>query len=177
MLAETRSGRLHDDRPGSKHLLFIHKEPTTKTILRTLSAAALAVLVSAPAAHAEVSEDFIIHELDQTPQEAATLIRDCISMDDGWSLNDEFEMMGGVAIGMKICFNAMRGHVVADGLHNLALVPCRNNAFYKENGQSYLSMRDVGYLTTLSPHPELEKGIAREGYGYAAVFKEVLAFD
>lgn len=147
------------------------------TILKTLSVAALAALASASAATAEVSEHFIIHQLDQTPQEAATLIRDFIAMNDDWSLNGEFEMMGGAAVGMKICFNAMRGHVVAAGLHNLAMMPCGNIAVYEEDGQSYLSMLDVGYLTTLSPHPELEKGVALARPAYAAMFTEVLGTE
>ena len=146
-------------------------------ILRTLSAAALAGLASAPFATAEVSRHFIIHALAQTPQEAATLIRDFVAMNDDWSLNGEFEMMGGAAVGMKICFNAMRGHVAAAGLHNLAMMPCGNIAFYEEDGQSYLSMLDVGYLTTLSPHPELEKGVVLARPAYAAMFAEVLGVE
>ena len=110
------------------------------TILKTLSAATFAGLISSSSATAEVSEHFIIHTLEQTPQEAATLIRDFIAMNDDWSLNGDFEMMGGAAVGMKICFNAMRGYVAAAGLHNLALMPCGNIAFYDEDGQSYLSM-------------------------------------
>lgn len=147
------------------------------TILKTLSVAALVGLVSATVLKAEVSEHFIIHELEQTPQEAATLIRDFIAMSDDWSLNGEFEMMGGAAVGMKICFNAMRGHVAAAGLHNLALMPCGNMAFYEENGQSYLSMLDVGYITTLSPHPSLEEGVALARPAYAAMFAQVLGVD
>ncbi|SHH21109.1 hypothetical protein [Marivita hallyeonensis] len=148
-----------------------------KTMLKTLSVVAVASLAFAPAARAEVSEHFIIHELEQTPQEAATLIRDFIAMSDDWSLNGEFEMMGGAAVGMKICFNAMRGYVAAAGLHNLALMPCGNIAFYEEDGQSYLSMLDVGYMTTLSPHPELEAGVALARPAYAAMFTEVLSVD
>ena len=147
------------------------------TILKTLSVAGLAGLTLTSVAKAEVSEHFIIHELAQTPQEAATLIRDFIAMDDEWSLNGEFDMMGGAAIGMKICFNAMRGYVGAAGLHNLALMPCGNIAFYEENGQSYLSMLDVGYITTLSPHPSLEEGVAMARPAYAAMFTEVLGVE
>ncbi len=147
------------------------------TILNALSVAALAGVASAPAATAEVSEHFIIHELEQTPQEAATLVRDFITMNDDWSLNGEFEMMGGAAVGMKICFNEMRRHVAAAGLHNLAMMPCGNIAFYEEDGLSYLSMLDVGYLTTLSPHPELEEGVALARPAYAAMFTEVLGVE
>jgi hypothetical protein len=147
------------------------------TILTTLSVAAFAGLALAPAATAEVSEHFIIHELAQTPQEAATLIRDFIAMDDGWSLNGEFEMMGGAAVGMKICFNDMRRYVAQAGLHNMALMPCGNIAFYEEDGQSYLSMVDVGYLTTLSPHPAMEEGVALARPAYARMFSEVLGVE
>lgn len=147
------------------------------TILKTLSVAALAGLASAPVAKAEVSEHFILHELDQTPQEAATLIRDFIALSDDWSLNGEFEMMGGAAVGMKICFNEMRGYVVQAGLHNLAMMPCGNIAFYEEDGQSVLSMLDVGYLTTLSPHPALEEGVALARPAYATLFAEVLGVE
>lgn len=147
------------------------------TILKTLSVSTLAGLALAPAATAEVSEHFIIHELAQTPQEAARLIRDFIATSDDWSLNGEFEMMGGAAVGMKICFNAMRGYVAAAGLHNLAMMPCGNIAFYEEGGQSYLSMLDVGYLTTLSPHPELEEGVALARPAYAAMFTKVLGVE
>lgn len=147
------------------------------SILKTVSSAALAVLTLTSAAIAEVSEHFIIHELEQTPQEAATLIRNFIAMNDNWSLNGEFEMMGGAAVGMKICFNSMRGYVAAAGLHNLALMPCGNMAFYEENGQSYLSMLDVGYITTLSPHPSLEEGVALARPAYAAMFAQVLGVE
>ena len=147
------------------------------TILKTLSAAALAGLISAQAATAEVSEHFIIHTLEQTPQEAATLIRDFIAMDDDWSLNGDFEMMGGAAVGMKICFNAMRRSVAEAGLHNMALMPCGNIAFYEEEGQSYLSMLDVGYMTALSPHPALEEGVALARPAYAEMFAQVLGVE
>ena len=147
------------------------------TVLKTLSAAALAGLISSSSATAEVSEHFIIHTLEQTPQEAATLIRDFIAMSDDWSMNGDFEMMGGAAVGMKICLNAMRGYVGAAGLHNLALMPCGNIAFYEENGQSYLSMLDVGYITTLSPHPALEEGVALARPAYAEMFRDVLGVE
>ncbi|WGH77868.1 hypothetical protein [Jannaschia ovalis] len=147
------------------------------TILKTLSVAAISGLASAHAATAEVSEHFIIHELRQTPQEAATLIRDFIAMSDDWSLNGEFEMMGGAAVGMKICFNAMRGYVAQAGLHNLAMMPCGNIAFYEEEGQSYLTMLDVGYMTTLSPHPALEEGVTLARPAYAGMFSEVLGVE
>ncbi len=147
------------------------------TILKTLSVATLAGLASVPAATAEVSEHFIIHELDQTPQEAATLLRDFIAMSDDWSLNGEFEMMGGAAVGMKICFNDMRAYVAAAGLHNLAMMPCGNIAFYEEDGQSTLSMLDVGYLTTLSPHPSLEEGVALARPAYDKMFADVLGVE
>lgn len=147
------------------------------TILKTLSVAALAGLASALVATAEVSEHFIIHELEQTPQEAATLIRDFIAMNDDWSINGDFEMMGGAAVGMKICFNAMRRYVAEAGLHNMALMPCGNIAFYEEDGQSYLSMLDVGYITTLSPHPALEEGVALTRPAYAEMFSDVLGVE
>lgn len=147
------------------------------TILKTLSAAALAGLISSSSATAEVSEHFIIHTLEQTPQEAATQIRDFIAINHDWSLNGDFEMMGGAAVGMKICFNAMRGYVAAAGLHNLALMPCGNIAFFEEDGQSYLSMLDVGYITTLSPHPSLEEGVALARPAYAAMFAQVLGVE
>ncbi len=144
-----------------------------KAIPRALSAATCVGLAWAPSAMAEPSEHFIIHQLDQPPQEAATLIRDFIAMNDDWSLNGEFEMMGGAAVGMKICFNAMRRYVGAAGLHNLALMPCGNIAFFQEDGQAYLSMLDVGYITTLSPHPSLEEGVALARPAYAEMFTEV----
>jgi hypothetical protein len=148
-----------------------------KTILKTLSVAALAGLASATVSTAEVSKHFIIHELEQSPQEAATLIRDFIAMSESWSLNGDFEMMGGAAVGMKICFNDIRSYVVEAGLHNMALMPCGNIAFYEEDGQTYLSMLDVGYLTTLSPHPALEEGVALARPAYAEMFTEVLGVE
>ena len=147
------------------------------TILKSLSVAAFAGLSSTPVMSAEASEHFIIHQLEQSPQEAATLIRDFIAMSDDWSLNGEFEMMGGAAVGMKICFNAMRGYVAQAGLHNLAMMPCGNIAFYEEDAQSYLTMLDVGYMTTLSPHPALEEGVALARPAYAGMFEEVLGVE
>ncbi|MCC1492630.1 hypothetical protein [Cognatishimia sp. F0-27] len=147
------------------------------TMLKTLSVAACIGLSSATIAGADVSEHFIIHKLDQPPQEAATLVRDFIAMSDDWSLNGEFDMMGGAAVGMKICFNAMRGYVAAAGLHNLAMMPCGNLALYEEDGVSYLSMLDVGYLTVLSPHPEMEAGVALARPAYAAMLSEVLGVE
>ncbi|MBJ3764554.1 hypothetical protein ILP92_17605 [Maribius pontilimi] len=135
-------------------------------------------IAMAAAATAQPSDNFIIHQIDQTPQEAAKLIRDHIATSDDWSLNAEFEIMGGKAVGMKVCFNAMRGHVVAAGLHNLAMMPCGNLAFYTEADElTYLSMLDVSYLTTLSPHPELEKGVALARPAYAALFSDVLGVE
>ena len=144
----------------------------------TAALAVAAGLAIAGAVSAEPSEYFIIHQIDHSPQEAATLIRDHIAMSDDWSLNGEFEMMGGAAIGMKVCFNEMRRYVAAGGLHNLAMMPCGNMAFYTDaDGLSYLSMVDVSYLTTLSPHPELEKGVALARPAYAALFSDVLGAE
>lgn len=147
------------------------------TILKALSVAALATLTSAPASKAEVSEHFIVHALDQAPQEAATLLRDFIALSDEWSLNGEFDMAGGAFVGMKICFNEMRGYVVKAGLHNLAMMPCGNIAFYEEGDQAYLSMLELGYLTTLSPHPALEEGVALARPAYAEMLSEVFGVE
>ncbi|WP_158090972.1 hypothetical protein [Marivita geojedonensis] len=68
-------------------------------------------------------------------------------------------------------------YVGAAGLHNLALMPCGNIAFYEEDGQSYLSMVDVGYITTLSPHPSLEEGVALARAAYAELFRGVLGVE
>lgn len=146
-------------------------------ILKTLSVAALAALTSAPAIQAEVSEHFLVHALAQAPQEAATLLRDFIALSDEWSLNGEFDMAGGAFVGMKVCFNEMRGYVVQAGLHNLAMMPCGNIAFYEEDGQAYLSMLELGYLTTLSPHPALEEGVALARPAYAEMLSEVFGVE
>ena len=145
--------------------------------LKTLTAAALAALAATSATRAEVSEHFVIHALDQAPQEAATLLRDFIAMNDEWSLNGEFDMAGGAFVGMKVCFNQMRGYVVRAGLHNLAMMPCGNIAFYEEDDQPYLSMLELGYLTTLSPHPALEEGVALARPAYAAMLSEVFGVE
>lgn len=78
---------------------------------------------------------------------------------------------------MKICCNDMRAYVAATGLHNLALMPCGNIAFSEEDGQSTLSMLDVGYLTTLSPHPSLEEGVALARPAYDKMFADVLGVE
>jgi SAM-dependent methyltransferase len=67
--------------------------------------------------------------------------------------------------------------VAAAGLHNLAMTPCGNIAFHVEDGQSVLTMLDVGYMTTLSPHPALEEGVALARPAYAAMFTEVLGVE
>lgn len=159
--------------PGPSQCPSKRRRPVN-TITNALSVAALAGLAHAPAATSQVSEHFIIHELDQTPQEAATLIRDFVAMSEDWSLNGEFEMMGGAAVGMKICY------VAQAGLDNMALMPCGNIAFYEDGDdgdQSYLSMVDVDYMTTLSPHPALEEGVALARPAYAAPFAEVLGAE
>lgn len=71
----------------------------------------------------------------------------------------------------------MRGCVVEAGLCNLAMMPCRNIAFCDEDGQTYLSMRDVSYLTTLSPHPTIQEGVAVARPAYAAMFCKVLGLE
>ncbi len=146
-------------------------------ILKALSIATLAAVTSAHASKADVSEYFIVHALEQAPQEAATLLRDFIALSDEWSLNGEFDMAGGVFVGMKICFNEMRGYVVQAGLHNLAMMPCGNIAFYEEDDQAYLSMLELGYLTTLSPHPALEEGVALARPAYAEMLSEVFGVE
>jgi hypothetical protein len=68
----------------------------------------------------------------------------------------------------------MRPYVAQAGLHNMAMMPCGNIAFYEDGDQSFLSMLDVGYMTALSPHPALDEGVALARPAYAALFTEVL---
>jgi hypothetical protein len=147
-----------------------------KTIL-ILAAVAATGMAPAGIAQAQASDHFIVHQLDQPPAEAAAMVRAFVETDDNWSFIAEFPTMGGAVVGMKICYNPIRGDVVAAGLHNLALMPCGNLAFYEEDGQSTLSMLDMRYMSTLSPGAEIEAAVEKSGPAYAAMLTEVLAVD
>jgi len=145
--------------------------------IRPLILSATVAMALAGTATAEAPEYFIIHHLDQAPEDAAAMVRQHVETDDAWSFTAESRMMGGAVIGLKICYNDIRRDVAAAGLHSLAMMPCGNLAFYEEDGQSTLSMLDMSYMTTLYPHPSLEIAVEKARPAYAAMLSEVLDIE
>ncbi|TGD41624.1 DUF302 domain-containing protein [Pseudotabrizicola sediminis] len=145
--------------------------------IRHLIISATAAMALTGTARAEAPEYFIIHHLDQAPEDAAAMVRQYVETDDDWSFIFETRMMGGAVIGLKICYNDIRRDVVAAGMHTLAMMPCGNLAFYAEDGQSTLSMLDMSYMPALFPHPSLEVAADKARPAYAAMLSEVLGVD
>lgn len=143
----------------------------------TLIVLASAGMALAGVARADAPDHFIIHHLDQTPENAAAMVRERVESDDDWSFIFETRMMGGAVIGLKVCYNDIRQDVVAAGMHTLAMMPCGNLAFYEEDGRSTLSMLDMSYMTTLFPHPSLDVAVAKARPAYATMLSEVLGVD
>ncbi len=136
--------------------------------------AAMAMLLTGPAAAEGPGELFILHELDQPPEAAAAQVRLHTEAEDDWLFLAKFRLAGGSVTALKICYPAIGPDIVAAGMHTMAMMPCGHLAFYEEDGQSMLSMLDMAFMTTLDPHPRLEDAVATARPAFAAMLSDVL---
>jgi len=138
--------------------------------------AAAAVLLAGTAA-AEVPEHFIVHKLDQSPEEAAALVREHTENAEEWLFLSEFGLAGGRVTALKICYPAIAPDIFAAGMHTMAMMPCGHLAFYDEDGQSTLAMLDPSFMTALDPHPALKNAVATVRPAFAEMLYEVLGVE
>lgn len=148
-----------------------------KSFCRTFVIAAGAGLLQAGTAVAEPGEHFIIHELDQSPEAAAAMVRFHAETEDDWVFLAEFGLADGRITALKICYPAIGPDFAAAGMHTAAMLPCGHLAFYEEDGQPTLSMLDMSFMTTLDPHPRLEDAAATARPAFAEMLSEVLGVD
>jgi hypothetical protein len=151
--------------------------PSRIAIVPGIVTTAAAGLLWAGAAAAEPGEHFIIHQLDDPPEAAAAKVRSHAEAEDDWLFLAEFGLAGGSVTALKICYPAIGPDIVAAGMHTMAMMPCGHLAFYEEDGRSMLSMLDMGFMTTLDPHPRLEDAVATARPAFASMVSEVLGVD
>jgi hypothetical protein len=146
------------------------------TMKRLLSiAAAGAFALSASQAMAGQDNDmFILHDLAQSPEEAATAVREFAEAHDDWLFLAEFCLAGGAVTELKVCYLPLGPDIVAAGWHVMAMMPCGHLAFYEEDGQTRLSQLDLKFMTTLNPDENLERAVETGNPAFAAMLDEVL---
>lgn len=140
----------------------------------TSGAAAAMLGLAFAAVPASASEDtFIIRDVAAPPDEAAAAIRAHVEADEDWLFLAEFGLAGGAVTALKICYLPLGPDIVAAGMHVMAMMPCGNMALYEEDGQTRLSMLDLGFMTTLYPDENLASAVESGRPAFAAMLDEV----
>lgn len=146
-----------------------------KTKPRFLLAALIASLfaISGPVL-AEPDDHFIIHETEQSREALAGAIREYVEADEDWIFLAEFDLAGGAITAIKICYLPLGPDIVDAGLHVGAMLPCGHIGLYEEEGTTHLSMLHPKFMTTLQPHPSLERAVEHAEPAFETLLGHVL---
>ncbi|WP_019023270.1 MULTISPECIES: DUF302 domain-containing protein [unclassified Thioalkalivibrio] len=131
------------------------------TALALPAAVAATLALTAPAIAAEPDDHFIIHDAEQSREELARTIREFAENEEDWIFLAEFGLAGGDITALKVCYLPLGPDIVDAGLHVGAMMPCGHVGLYEENGNTKLSMLHPKFMTTLQPHPSLERAVER----------------
>lgn len=134
---------------------------------------ATALAVSGPA-FAEPDDHFIIRDSEQTREALAGAIREFVEDDADWIFLAEFDLAGGAITAIKICYLPLGPDIVDAGLHVGAMLPCGHIGLYEDEGATHLSMLHPKFMTTLQPHPSLERAVELAEPAFEALLEHVL---
>lgn len=126
------------------------------------------------AALAEPDDHFIVRDSEQTREALVDKIREFVETDDDWIFLAEFGLAGGAITALKICYLPIGPDIVDAGLHVGAMLPCGHIGLYEEEGTTRLSMLHPKFMTTLQPHPSLERAVERAEPAFEALLESVL---
>lgn len=147
-----------------------------KLIIATIAASAFA-LSAAPATAQQTGGMIIVHTLDQSREDAVAAVRDYTESHDDWVHLAEFDLAGGAATAVKVCYLPLGSDIVAAGLQVMAMMPCGHLAFYEKDGETRLSRLDLDFMTTLNPDENLARAVEAGGPAFATMLEETLGID
>ena len=146
-----------------------------KTPKRFLPPALLAtVLALSGTALAEPDDHFVVRDSEQTREALAGAIREFVEADDDWIFLAEFGLAGGAITALKVCYLPLGPDILDAGLHVGAMLPCGHIGLYEEEGTTRLSMLHPKFMTTLQPHPSLERAVERAEPAFEKLLESVL---
>ncbi|WP_018862681.1 MULTISPECIES: DUF302 domain-containing protein [unclassified Thioalkalivibrio] len=144
------------------------------TALALSLAAATTLALTGPAVAAEPDDHFIIHDAEQPREQLAGTIREFAENEEDWIFLAKFDLAGGDITALKVCYLPLGPDIVDAGLHVGAMMPCGHVALYEENGNTKLSMLHPKFMTTLQPHPSLERAVERAEPAFEALLDHAL---
>ena len=145
---------------------------TLKSIfLPTLAATVFAL---SGAALAEPDDHFVVRDSEQTREAIASTIREFVETDDDWIFLAEFGLAGGAITALKVCYLPIGPDILDAGLHVGAMLPCGHIGLYEEEDTTRLSMLHPKFMTTLQPHPSLERAVERAEPAFETLLDSVL---
>jgi len=142
-----------------------------RLFLPTLIATVLAV--SGPVL-AEPDDHFVIRDSEQTREALAGAIREFVENDDDWIFLADFGLAGGAITAIKVCYLPLGPDILDAGMHVGAMLPCGHIGLYEEEGTTRLSMLHPKFMTTLQPHPSLERAVKDAEPAFETLLKHVL---
>lgn len=120
---------------------------------------------------------FIVHDLTQSPQEAAAAVRSHAQAREDWLFLADFTLAGGAVTAVKVCYLPLGKDIMAAGMHVMAMMPCGHLAFYEQDGQTKLSMLDLKFMSTLNPDPHLDRAAQIGRPAFAELLDEALGIE
>lgn len=83
-------------------------------------------------------------------------------------------MAGGAITALKVCYLPIGPDIVDAGLHVGAMLPCGHFGLYEEEGITRLSVLHPKFMTTLQPHPSLERAVEKAEPAFETLLENVL---
>ncbi|WP_018174912.1 MULTISPECIES: DUF302 domain-containing protein [unclassified Thioalkalivibrio] len=146
--------------------------PFTGLALSVAVAATLAL--TAPAIAAEPDDHFIIRDTEQPREELARTIREFAENEEDWIFLAEFGLAGGDITALKVCYLPLGPDILDAGMHVGAMMPCGHIGLYEEDDVTKLSILHPKFMTTLQPHPSLERAVERAEPAFEALLDHAL---
>jgi len=139
-----------------------------------LPALVATVLAVSGTALADPDDHFVVRDSEQTREALAGAIREFVEANDDWVLLAEFGLAGGAITALKVCYLPLGPDILDAGLHVGAMLPCGHIGLYEQEGNTRLSMLHPKFMTTLQPHPSLERAVERAEPAFETLLESVL---
>jgi hypothetical protein len=123
---------------------------------------------------AEPDDHFVVRDSAQTREALVDAIREFVEADQDWIFLAEFGLAGGAITALKVCYLPLGPDILDAGLHVGAMLPCGHIGLYEEEGTTHLSMLHPKFMTTLQPHPSLERAVERAEPAFESLLESVL---
>ncbi len=146
-----------------------------KTKQRLFLSALIASVLAVPgSALADADDHFIIRASEQPREALADAIREFVENDDDWVFLAEFDLAGGAITAIKVCYLPLGPDILDAGLHVGAMLPCGHMGLYEDEGTTHLSTLHPRFMTTLQPHPSLERAVKKAEPAFEMLLEHVL---